>query len=79
MLEEMDVDLDDVKRDKELQQELIQRTVEEMDEAEEEEEGPAGRAVNSMAPLFSQSFVLHLISTSRFIHLYVMFRYNFPK
>jgi hypothetical protein len=38
-LEEMAVDLDDVKRDKELQQWLIQRTVEEMEDAEEEEEG----------------------------------------
>jgi hypothetical protein len=38
-LEEMDVDLDNVEREKELQQRLIQRTVEEMEETEEEEEG----------------------------------------
>jgi hypothetical protein len=39
----------------------------------------ATRAVISRAPLFSQSFMSHPISTSRFIYLYVIFRYNFPK
>jgi hypothetical protein len=41
--------------------------------------GPGIRWRISRAPLFSQSFMSHPISTSRFIYLYVMFRYNFSK
>jgi hypothetical protein len=48
-LEEMDVDLDNVKCDKELQQRLIDRTVEEMEEAEEEEQGQDERTTANNA------------------------------